>query len=516
MQSLDATELAGTEALDEAVRASSKGKFGSAEEVINKILEDCEKADDADTFLREYCGIVLENDDTGAISGWDMGSGVVKTAESIVQENSVRDSNFTDSSFTVQGLTFKLGRWINSDDTTSITFDDLNDDQKFVWQSLYSYWANSALTLINESYGYNFTDADASVNEITVTFVRNSRSGELASTYYVDLDPPDGKIDQLVLTINTAHYANFAADDVNGISSSGQEYLDRTIAHELTHAVMNAKIAYRYDLPMIITEGTAEITQGIDDVRAADLLKLAGDVDLMRQTLILDNDYNSVEGITAPDYSGGYIFLRYLAWQSVDTGALGISVDNRTGNKLVAGSRFADTITNIAANATIASYEFADSITNSGSNALIDAGADADFISNSGKAATIIADKGNDTITNTQAGVYYRYDSGDGFDLITGASASDTLFIGTGDYSVSSNANDKIISLDNGAITLTNAADIDITILDPKRFVSLSGGAYYNDFDNATIFGSNDVDSINNTASFVTISALGGDDYIGE
>ena len=69
------------------------------------------------------------------------------------------------------------------------------------------------------------------------------------------------------MAINKAYYNNFVNTDSNGESPEGEVYLDRTIAHELTHAVMMAKVNNYWDLPQFITEGTTELTHGIDDVR---------------------------------------------------------------------------------------------------------------------------------------------------------------------------------------------------------------------------------------------------------
>ena len=173
MASLDKTELQGNEALDEAVQTASNGKFSSAQEVIDQLVSDCASTDgDSDTFLREYCGITMDNDDTGAITGYDVGYGEFKTAESVVPETGTRDTSFTDNEFTVQNFTFRLEK----------DFSELTDDEKFIWQSLYSYWAEAALNLIEESYGYSFEDDDITTNSVTLKFINNAGGGTLADT----------------------------------------------------------------------------------------------------------------------------------------------------------------------------------------------------------------------------------------------------------------------------------------------------------------------------------------------
>ena len=80
MAVLDNTSLSGTEALDEAVNSVSGGTYKTMDALISKATLDCSTIKSADTFLRDYCGIILNNADTGAIVGWDAGGGEVKTA----------------------------------------------------------------------------------------------------------------------------------------------------------------------------------------------------------------------------------------------------------------------------------------------------------------------------------------------------------------------------------------------------------------------------------------------------
>ena len=105
MAALDITTLSGTAAVDEAIRACSD--FNSLQEVTSKMVSDCRAVNNASNFLLNYCGINLNNDDTGAISGWDAGGSVVKNKEDIIPETGEL-INFTGDSFTVKGLTLKL------------------------------------------------------------------------------------------------------------------------------------------------------------------------------------------------------------------------------------------------------------------------------------------------------------------------------------------------------------------------------------------------------------------------
>ena len=526
MAALDKTELRGNDALDEAVQICSNGKFQSAQEVIDQLVSDCASTNgDSDTFLRNFCGIIIDNEDTGAITGYDAGYAGIKTAESVVPENGTRDTSFTDNEFTIKNFTFRLEK----------DFSELTDDEKFIWQSLYSYWAEASLNLLEESYGYTFEDDDITVNSVTLRFIDNAAGGTLAETLYWDNDG-DGTVDEMDMVINTGFYNSFADDDQDGVSPEHQSHLDRTFAHELTHAVMNAKIKYRYELPMFISEGMAEITHGIDDVRKRDLQRLAANSELLKQSLVLNPDYHTLSGITAPDYSGGYIFLRYLAWQSADLDSLGLEISNSTAETVVSGSRFSDFIFNSGASAQIYGYDGDDTLTNNGryatlsggegndfidnraTGSFLDAGEGDDSINNTGTNVTIRAGYGDDTINNAAHANIFLYSEGDGNDFITGFNENDTLEIQSGSFVVSLTDNDALISLTSGeVITLNGAANTNLNIQGENLgdiTLDAAGESYRNTISSATIRGGAGSDSITNYGAGSVILTGDGEDTV--
>ncbi|MBQ6296836.1 MAG: hypothetical protein IJK81_03975 [Selenomonadaceae bacterium] len=131
-QSLNQTKLSGRAALDEAVKASSN--FSNYQEVVNKFLADQKSAKNWHTFLVEKCGIILDNADTGAISGSDAG-GTEKTATTVIKDKNL-----------------------------------LTKDQQYVVKWLYSWWIRDALALIKESYGYSFYDAYTTNSRLKLKF----------------------------------------------------------------------------------------------------------------------------------------------------------------------------------------------------------------------------------------------------------------------------------------------------------------------------------------------------------
>ncbi|MBR0060506.1 MAG: hypothetical protein IJP68_03400, partial [Selenomonadaceae bacterium] len=353
MKSLDTTSKSGKAALDAAVKACSS--FGNLKSVVTQLISDCKSATSTETFLKEKCGIILDNADTGAITGKDAGGSKTKTAESIVPESG-KASYPSGTSFTKRGLKVIVPKK-----------NTLTTAQQIVIQGLYSWWIDSALNLIEQSYGYSFTDNDATVKKITLKFVDKPDSDILA---YVEpnLSSTDGstyKADALTLTINMSRFNNITADEINGSEETAPFYLDRVIAHELTHALMAAKIDNFQDMPTFITEGIAELTHGIDDTRASDIEKLAANPSQLKTILNANSEPSNL------DYAAGYIFLRYLAKQ--------VSEGNNT-IPAVADDEF---IENTVAGATIQTSSGNDTISNSAEKVTINAGDGDDEINNS-------------------------------------------------------------------------------------------------------------------------------------
>ena len=293
MTSLDSTTKQGTSALDEAVAKVSK--FKSWNELVTTMAADCASyGTDGDGFLKDCCGIILDNTDTGAITGLDAGGSSTKTADSIVPENGAWTYP-TSTSFTIQGLTVNVPEQTN-----------LSDSAKWIVGALYSWWIDSSLTLIKSSFGYSFTEAGTTVKELTVSFY-NSADGKMAASFYSS----GQKSSELQLRINLNYFGNIDTTDPNGVTPSDSgalNYLDRTIAHELVHAVMSANVDWYANLPTFFKEGSAELVHGIDDKRYATIKNLT------TNSSTLKNSATSGSGVNS--YAAGYIALRYLAKQA--------------------------------------------------------------------------------------------------------------------------------------------------------------------------------------------------------
>ncbi|MBR1646753.1 MAG: hypothetical protein IJ685_08255 [Selenomonadaceae bacterium] len=451
MAILDTTTAQGENALDAAISAVSN--FSSYADFRTQLLSDCKAVNNADTFLRTYCGIILDNDDTGAITGLDAG-GSVKTAESIVPESGEL-INFTGDSFTANGLTVKLGQVNSSGNTVARSFSDLSDNEIYLWQSIYTWWLASGLDLISESYGenYSFTSKSSATTKTLWVVLADEGAGSLAVTWGGPGNAQKSTND-LKLHINLYYYGNVTGE--NGTPDNDQKYLDRTIAHELTHAVMRANIDWFDYLPAFLKEGMADLTHGIDDTRSTSLKTLAGSSTKLGQAIVLNTNTVTVSGVTLASYAGGYIFLRYLAQQNADL-----------------------TVTNTTASTSLKTFAGNDTITNSASNVTISAGTGDDSIVGGGTKNFYVFTGGNDTIKNF--------------------GATDTLSIAS-DFYRTTNGNNILFTTDDGTILLTGAKNLStLNVTGNEIGNSISGGT------GVTVIGGTDDDSIS-TSTTLTVT----------
>ena len=481
MGSLDTDTSEAATALDNAIKSATA--FDSMQDAIDNMISDCKSASSWKTFLRESCGIILSNEDTGAITGSDAGGDTEKTAKSVVPETGSL-SAYKKKSFTTDGLTFTLDK----------KFSSLTADQKFVWQGLYTWWAKESLNLINESYGYRFSDDDIYANDILVKFYNKKSDGTLA---YVSSYVDDDDELQLELYVNTGIFKNLDKTNKNGKAKNTDELLDRTLAHELTHAIMAAKINDYEGLPISMIEGSAELVCGIDDERHDEIIELAQNPDSLRSFL----DMTKEESSGTEDYAAGYMFLRYIAQQSADT-----PIINYTDSVDITGTKKADEIQNYASNVgitagngndTIVSYysytddenkevtisgvtisggNGADIITTYSDNVSVNGGAGNDYIETFSDGSKILGGKGDDTIiggefNDTLSGGagkdIFVYAKGGGNDIITDYTTSDKIKITSGKISNSKVSGKNVVfTIGDGSITVKNGKNTNITVID--------------------------------------------------
>lgn len=176
-----------------------------------------------------------------------------------------------------------------------------NNEQRIV-SALHTEWINNSLELIEESTGLSFHKTKG-IKEMGVYFEDNSSSNALA---YVGslINMATNKTEELFMVVNM-HYYKDMDDDVNGKSNvPGAGYLDRTIAHEMVHAVMSSNIDGFGDLYACIKEGAAEVIHGIDDDRKTAIAAGGHGGKLSTAT-----------DASSDSYSSGYVMFRYMAAQ---------------------------------------------------------------------------------------------------------------------------------------------------------------------------------------------------------
>ena len=313
MSYLDNSTLSAQDALDGAINYASGGYFQNEADLKTRFVADMAGGD-----LLDACGIDLTNEDTGSITGSDAGGETAKTAESIVPENG---NPYTGGDIPSGSTTVINGLTVTWPDTSKTTGDDAEwsdtanqDAMKAIARALSNQWLKNCMDLIDESYEINFQEPGTTVHSMKVKFEDKADSNALAyvtSSYY----PSTGVTVGLSMTVNMHYYNNLDLSNENGKdTSSGQVYLDRVIAHEMTHALMAANITHFASLPYYIKEGAAELVHGIDDARGYTIRALAADNGRLSNAL----EATSATANGDDSYGAGYMILRYLAHQAAD------------------------------------------------------------------------------------------------------------------------------------------------------------------------------------------------------
>lgn len=502
MHSLDINAItSGKDALSQAICYASGGYFTDATTAINKMLAELDTYG-AKNFLSKRCGINLSNTDTGAITGYDAGNFSIKTAKSIVPESGKLNTNFDDNSFkTKDGLTILLYKAPK------------NDNERYIWRALKTWWAESALGLIEESYGYSFKDSDATVKKLTIKFENNKKGNYLAYTGYPQYI--NGHYTRL-LVINTAYYNDFSSGDVNGETDKAG-YLDRTLAHELTHVVMMSKVDCFKSLPQFVLEGLAELTHGIDDLRKGVIETLANNPSKLKSSLSLSSGTGSANA-----YAGGYIFLRWFAKQAaqnypavnealtLNTGKLIFGDDD--GNSIV-GDTGRDTIFGAAGDDTIKGGKGKDILWGEDGNDIIYGGSNNDTLNGGAGKDTLSGGSGDDLLTGGTGKDVFVYTAGK--DVITDYATGDKISLNVADISSSKvSGSDVIFYVGTGQLEVQKAKGKRIILIDTttsKEYSTIGGGTtlIVNDLSSSPVTVKSDVEIIDGTERTTNVKIMG-------
>ncbi|MBO6305730.1 MAG: hypothetical protein J6M62_11760 [Selenomonadaceae bacterium] len=365
------TTTSGVAILDEAVKETTR--FNGLQDAINSFVNDVsdtEAIPDLNQRLWETCGIVLGKKDdfttdTGAVSGYNAGGLTVKDAAGIVPETGTLSelampkagSTTTHKYINADGkeCTFYIEwpasftqaidrKWqtystYNPDLWTTVeltdqVFSETKDGEKIytaeqlkksietITKGMEYWWADESAKLISDSYGIDFDG-----KTLRVRFLVNQENVQ-ADTGATDKKENDTTPSNVIeMTFALPLYAKIDPDDPNGNTrvdgGTYMNYLDRTVAHEMVHAVMysngTAKIYENngvVTMPEFFTEGIAELVMGLDDYDGGNMErieKLAADKSALADAMTLSGGTG-----TSIRYTSGYMFLRYLCQQSME------------------------------------------------------------------------------------------------------------------------------------------------------------------------------------------------------
>ena len=347
VHALDTNE-GGARGLDKAIRQNTP--FAGTQDAINHFIADRDRYRSADDFLRSACGIILDNEDTGALTGSDAGGSEVKTAASVVPNYSI-DGTWNDrTGFDIDGTHayfyaanfadnyyyYKNGKkyseyplgWRNYTKGTKI-----GDTASVLSYDLSHAVIGPALRLAEQTYGLSLKEAGSKTDTIMIGFSRlgqefssESTEADTSLRYYYRKNGGKNAMARIRLVYNLDFFYNPArGSDYIKYRSQGsdgrwsrynKEYLDRITAHELTHALMQANIDNYGELPLWFVEGCAELTQGVDDKWTSDIRAAAqGSSSLSRVMSTAASAAHGTGSEPNEAYYGGYMFLRYLAQQ---------------------------------------------------------------------------------------------------------------------------------------------------------------------------------------------------------
>lgn len=195
-------------------------------------------------------------------------------------------------------------------------------DQQNLISSLKKWWLAEAEDLVTNSFGLT-----ASGINMAVEFISDTSPSAYAAAVYGSftsqpgntLGTPDitGKGTNLTLKINLAYSQPTDTQD----GGTYPQYVDRVIAHEMTHAVMMSTMNFA-DLPIWFNEGMAEFAHGGDERLEGGIASL-GSVEAVVAN-IDTGSYSDWQG-QANDYASAYLAVRYLDKQiRLNGGATGI------------------------------------------------------------------------------------------------------------------------------------------------------------------------------------------------
>ncbi len=435
--------------------------------------------------------------------------------------------------FTKRGLTISVYNYNKN----------FNDTCKEIVNGMYNWWVESALDLIEESYGLSFDNIT-----LDLYFENKPDSGRYAAT--------GGNAFSHEMIINIAHLDSLVSllYNPNGNTKNGirYNYFDRLLSHELTHAALQCNVTSGMWLsfPQFFSEGIAELTAGGDDIFGADINTSAdyirntvGDSTKLKSKVNL-NDYDTED---LESYAAGYVFLRWLAKTVSESLAadeksvpeLSYAFAENPANSITVEDHYifidASNVThglNLTGNAKdnqMFGTVYDDTLRGLDGNDLLSGGYGDDVLFGGNGDDTLNGGDGNNTLTGGEGNDVFFYDGGNV--LITDYEPGKDIIKYTEKSTVhwKAEGNDLIITLDAydyGKITVRNGNGVDVSEVGPDneavilydgddgaKFIGNSkGNAPTLGSGNATAYGNEGDDTIHASTGYTTVYGGPGSD----
>ena len=361
----ESTGFVSVASLDDAVKSVST--VSSLTDLRDKFISEVtstEKYSVVKERLKEVCGIVLGGEDVGAVTSANAGGSTVKTSESIVPE----EGNLSTAELPTPGATIPVT--YTGADGKSFTFyvkypdsftaayncesesdylkacdligdsryfqdfsqnglwgisaENLTDGVKKILRGLNGWWLRESAKLAYDSLGID-------IDGKTVLIQLAGGGGFLGAAAATDGNAKNGTpSDVIYVAINLGIFYEIDAENPNGTGGNAKTYLDRVIAHEMVHGVMCTSGTIKDDTPEFFREGIAEFVIGADDENAGhteSIPRLAQDSDTLLKNLAFAEGYLNTDA-----YPAGYMFLRYLCKQNLETSAYFIENSSQTAD----------------------------------------------------------------------------------------------------------------------------------------------------------------------------------------
>lgn len=457
-KALSGSVKTGMEKINEAIQVSTK--FNSLQDVIDNMVSDCAKANSAENFMSEYCGIENQNvpstnfplryvdPATGNIteetinSGWGVYLYDGKTYQDILPQEGAAVYP-TDTTFVASGLT-----------VTVPAESSLNDQEKLAVKGAYSWWLGDAVNLVEDTY-----NVDLNGKEIEFGFDSDTRIGESGAITKIVNNDHFVKTPKMDVFTDSSNW-NFTDLAEDKLKVYGPYNIASILAHEMTHVAQfyfNMPVFNEIDnTPAYIYEGMSELTVGRFGVNRVNAL--AGNADSLNAVL---NDFS--ERDDGLHYSAGFLFWHYLMKQTADSAdAAGTDYTKDYSKLLFSGTEGADVgyagYVNFGNGSNYSLGSGDDTLYIYGDNVSVDGGADNDRIDNHSANVTITGGNGADTVD--MGGQWYNvlnYANGDGNDTVYNFHEHDQMNISGAAHSTTSSGDEVIVNVGDGQVVLKGA-----------------------------------------------------------